>query len=517
MQASGSDGAAVGRGVVVRRAALTTLLAIAMLAVVAQSAFAWHGNLVVRKVNIGGPANDVFSFKLEKTPNAYQDVWKNAKTFDLFGASSTSGPWIERTGSGPSPAGANQETFSSLWAGQGSGFNDWVKYTVTETGSSPSSLTDYTTSASCSIDGGDTWTGKNTTTGQYGKWSYTTGVNGGKTFVTTTVRWLNNKAYTTTCTFVNRYRARVRVKKTFDDPITAQPSITALINGTPRARANADGTPVSPTDTTLENGQFSEYVNVPMGESGPQSPVTVGETDGDAGDPPASAYTTTISCGKGISTTFDSQTGRWTLGGIKPGQDVTCTLHNVRKPECTPPATGTPPNCTPPPACIPPATGTPPNCTPPPACTPPATGTPPNCTPPPACIPPATGTPPNCTPPPVSGVLPQTPTSGTTPRGTARLRGTVGCATAQYANAYITGSQIRRVTFYVNGKKVKTVSKPDAVRRYLLRYTVKPLKIGSYKVRARVEFTPASRTSAKTFNLQFSRCAPRGVLPTFTG
>jgi hypothetical protein len=114
-------------------------------------------------------------------------------------------------------------------------------------------------------------------------------------------------------------------------------------------------------------------------------------------------------------------------------------------------------------------------------------------------------------------VLPQPPAKGSTPRGTARLRGTVGCATAQYANAYVTGKQIRRVTFYVNGRKVKTLTKPDKIKRYLLRYTVKPLKIGSYKVRARVEFTPASGTAAKTFNLQFSRCAPRGVSPTFTG
>jgi hypothetical protein len=97
------------------------------------------------------------------------------------------------------------------------------------------------------------------------------------------------------------------------------------------------------------------------------------------------------------------------------------------------------------------------------------------------------------------------------------MRGTVGCATAKYANAYVTGRQIRRVTFYVNGRKVKTLTRPDRVKRYLLRYTVKPMKVGTYKVRARVEFTRASGSSPKTFNLQFSRCAPRGVSPTFTG
>jgi hypothetical protein len=513
------------------------LLAIAMVAVVAQSAFAWHGDLKVRKVNIGGPASDVFKFKIEKTPNAHEDVWPGGfKTFDLFGAASEAGPWIERTGSGPKPAGANQETFSGLFAGQDHGYNDWVKYTVTELSSSPSPLSDYTTTASCTIDGGDKWTGNNSTTAKYGKWSYTTSENAGKTSVSTSVRWINDRSYVTTCTFVNRYRARIRVKKTFDDPITAQASITALINGTARARADESGTPVSPADTTLEHGQMTEFVKIPMGVGGPQSPVTVGEADGDAGDPPTSAYTTTLDCGKGIAATFDSSTGRWTVTGFKAGQDVTCTLHNKRKPPppvceppttgtppncvpppvCEPPTTGTPPNCVPPPVCEPPTTGTPPNCVPPPVCEPPTTGTPPNCVPPPVCEPPATGTPPNCTPP-VSGVLPQTPATGSTPRGTARMRGTVGCATAQYANAYVTGRQIRRVTFYVNGRKVKTLTKADKAKRYLLRYTVRPLKIGSYKVRARVEFTRASRTAPKTFNLQFSRCAPRGISPTFTG
>ena len=41
--------------------------------------------------------------------------------------------------------------------------------------------------------------------------------------------------------------------------------------------------------------------------------------------------------------------------------------------------------------------------------------------------------------------------------------------------------------------------------------------MGAYKVRARVEFVTASGTKAKDLKLQFSRCAPRVVKPTFTG
>ena len=240
--------------------------------------------------------------------------------------------------------GANSEKFGDLWAGQDHGFDDWVQYKVTEVKASPSSLSDYTTTATCEISDPD-WTSANPLTAQYGQWSYASGTTNGQTHVTTSVRsYLTSgppARAVTTCTFTNRYRARVRVRKTFDDPITAQPSVTADINGVARDRADAAGLPVSPADTTLEHDQHTEWVAIPVAD-GPISAVTVGETNGDAGDPPVSAYTTTIDCGEGITATLDSQIGKWTLGGIKPGQDVTCTLHNVRKPETppeTPPAT----------------------------------------------------------------------------------------------------------------------------------------------------------------------------------
>ena len=95
----------------------------------------------------------------------------------------------------------------------------------------------------------------------------------GKTHVATSVRWINEQRYVTICTFVNRYRARVRVKKTFADSITAQPSVSAEINGTIRNRAAEDGTPVNPADSTLEHGENTEWVDVPVGPDGPLSPV----------------------------------------------------------------------------------------------------------------------------------------------------------------------------------------------------------------------------------------------------
>lgn len=462
------------------RPVLVTTLALLAVGCVVPSAYAWHAHLVVKKVNLGGPPSDVFQFQIEKSPNLYEDIWEGgSKQFELQGAPRLTGSWYRSYGPGPYPAGANMQVFGDLWAGYDHGFEDWVTYKVTELSSSESPLSDYTTTASCEIgiqNGNgqvvtdETWVTENAITAQYGQWSYAKGVTDGKTHVATSVRWNNATRYVTTCTFVNRYRARVRVRKTFTDTITAQPSISAEINGVVRNRANAEGVPVDPADSTLEHEQNTEWVKVPVGPDGPLAPVTVGELDGDPGDPALSLYDTTIACGAGITTTLDAQTGRWTLAGIAPGQDVTCTIHNARKP--VPPTT--PPK-------IPPTTG-----------------------------PPSTGTT-------QSGVAGSDTSGVTRPRAAARLTGTVGCATARYASASISGSQVRRVTFYVNGRKVKTLTGANAGTSYRLRYRTAGLRNGSYAVRARVEFSKASGAKPRTFGLQFSRCSRRAVQPTFTG
>lgn len=101
--------------------------------------------------------------------------------------------------------------------------------------------------------------------------------------------------------------------------------------------------------------------------------------------------------------------------------------------------------------------------------------------------------------------------------GRSQLTGTVGCATQRYAKASVTGRQIKSVAFYVNGKKVKTLARPNIGSKYQLRMTTKSLQFGAYKVRAVVTFKPAAKTKAKTLRLQFSRCEPRVVQPKFTG
>lgn len=99
----------------------------------------------------------------------------------------------------------------------------------------------------------------------------------------------------------------------------------------------------------------------------------------------------------------------------------------------------------------------------------------------------------------------------------ARMSGSVGCVTARYARATVSGSPISRVTFYVNGKLAKRLTKPNSGRNYLLRYRTKSLDYGTYKVRAVVRFQNRARPQSRTMKLQFSRCRPRVVRPTFTG
>ena len=73
-----------------RRLTLSGALALVSFVLLVPAAFAWHGHLQVRTVNIGGPAQDAFNFKIEKTPNLYEDIWSPGyKEFQLHGATSS--------------------------------------------------------------------------------------------------------------------------------------------------------------------------------------------------------------------------------------------------------------------------------------------------------------------------------------------------------------------------------------------------------------------------------------------
>lgn len=509
----------------------------------APAAMAWNGDLIVRKVNIGGPASDTFNFEITKTPNEYTAIWNPpVKTFVLQGAASPQDAFEE---------GTTQQSYNYLWAGYDFGYENWVTYTVKEI-----AKPGYKTTVSCTIDGD--WNALHPSIlSEYGAWSYTPGTDSGDTTVATSVRWWDNEPYTTTCTFTNTYRARVKVTKKFDDAFATNPRVDMVVN-------DKDVDAVSPqASETFGNDYESDWIEVDPGSS-----VDLAETGVEGTD--LGNYSSKLQCKEGEGGEYGdwvtvSESASGTLEGVQPGKDYVCRFMNTRKEgkvrikkiavdsagapisgnfsftgdlgafdvpangdgvssdvaanqsynvtetipagytltkvECVDTANGTGEASS-----VNGATATA-NVQPGEivVCT--FTNTKNPVTPPGSESVGSTG-----------AVAPVAATGGVTARrGTARISGTVGCATAQYASASVAGSQIRRVTFYVNGKKVKTLTKKNAGSTYRLRYRVKSLKVGAYKVRARVEFVTASGTKAKNLRLQFSRCKPRVVKPTFTG
>jgi hypothetical protein len=154
---------------------------------------------------------------------------------------------------------------------------------------------------------------------------------------------------------------------------------------------------------------------------------------------------------------------------LSPGENKSCTFTNEKLPQPV-----TPPAITPPAA--------------PPAVTPPA--------------PPAPPTPPQVQ------VLPRQVRSSA-----ARLVGPSRCVSRTYSVA-VSGSPVRSVSFWVNGKRIKTVRARTGQRRF--RFT-RALRTPVARVEARVNFasnaSPATRRLRKTIR----RCAPAAVRPQFTG
>ena len=84
-------------------------------------------------------------------------------------------------------------------------------------------------------------------------------------------------------------------------------------------------------------------------------------------------------------------------------------------------------------------------------------------------------------------------------------------------SATVTGRQIRRVTFLVGGKKVKTMTKADRNGRFVLKLRTSSLRRGANAVVARVEFNAASGTRTRSLRITITRCAAQAAQPKFTG
>jgi hypothetical protein len=101
--------------------------------------------------------------------------------------------------------------------------------------------------------------------------------------------------------------------------------------------------------------------------------------------------------------------------------------------------------------------------------------------------------------------------------GSARLQGPHGCPDTNAVAATVSGRKIAKVTFYIDGRKVKTLTRPNKGRRWSLSVNMRKIAYGSHRVVAKVQFTRASGTKTKTLRLSFSRCGANNVRPQFTG
>jgi hypothetical protein len=102
-------------------------------------------------------------------------------------------------------------------------------------------------------------------------------------------------------------------------------------------------------------------------------------------------------------------------------------------------------------------------------------------------------------------------------RGTAAVSSSNESCAGTPFNVLVTGRQISRVVFTLDGKVIKTLSRPNSGNRYKLPINPRTLKTGTHRVVARTIFTTKSGTKSKTLRVTFTRCARKAALPQFTG
>jgi hypothetical protein len=91
-----------------------------------------------------------------------------------------------------------------------------------------------------------------------------------------------------------------------------------------------------------------------------------------------------------------------------------------------------------------------------------------------------------------------------------------GCKGTPF-NVVVSGRQIQRVVFTIDGKVVRTLTKPNSGNRYKLAVNPRRYSPGTHRVLARTVFRTKSGTKSRTLRTVFSRCAARAIAPSFTG
>ena len=112
--------------------------------------------------------------------------------------------------------------------------------------------------------------------------------------------------------------------------------------------------------------------------------------------------------------------------------------------------------------------------------------------------------------------------------GSARLLAPTGCVSRAF-NARVRGVQVRKVVFKLDGKTIKTLTKPNAGANFQVRINPAKFKIGVHRITATVtvnnvtinpdtnQIVRTQAQKAKTLRISFQRCARKLAAPRFTG
>lgn len=100
--------------------------------------------------------------------------------------------------------------------------------------------------------------------------------------------------------------------------------------------------------------------------------------------------------------------------------------------------------------------------------------------------------------------------------GSARLAAPTGCV-ARAFKARVSGQNVAKVVFKLDGKRIKTLTAPNAGTRFQIRVNPAKMRIGVHRIVATVTFKPATKKAPQTFRVSFQRCAKKLAAPRFTG
>ena len=112
--------------------------------------------------------------------------------------------------------------------------------------------------------------------------------------------------------------------------------------------------------------------------------------------------------------------------------------------------------------------------------------------------------------------------------GSARLVAPTGCV-ARVFKARVRGTQIAKVVFRLDGRKIATLTKPNSGAFFQIRVNPAKYKIGVHRIVAtvivqNVTLDPATNQvvgrqnqKARTLHISFQRCARKLAAPRFTG